>query len=250
VRDVQGLRPDDGDRPRARRPRRAQDGRPGLREAVPDDLLQRVPGRPRAVLPPRGAPTGRTLRRAARGGEAPRLGGRARRPAELAEEVVRHRRVLPLARVAHLPDARARLPLPLPQLRPVPRLRRLAAAARGPALPDRRAHAARGGGDARRRRRARLPRVERAGAGPRLGAASPRDPRAASLPRRRRPGLPDPRPPVAHALRGRGPAGDPRHRSRRLAHEHALRARRALGRPAPPRRRTATPWSWSSTTRP
>ena len=106
-----------------------------------------------------------------------------------------------------------------------------------------------------------LPRVERAREGPRLRAAPARGARAAALPRGRGPRLPDPRAPVADPLGRRGPARDPRHRARRLAHEHALRPRRAVGGPAPARRRSgssascaawptrATRWSWSSTTR-
>ena len=48
--------------------------RPGLRQALPDELLQRLPGRPRALLPARGAARGRAVRGAAAGGEAPRVG--------------------------------------------------------------------------------------------------------------------------------------------------------------------------------
>ena len=59
-----------------------------------------------------------------------------------------------------------------------------------------------------------------------------RDPRAASLPVRGGPGLPHARPPVAHALRRRGAAHQPHHGARHLAGEHAVRARRAVDRPA------------------
>ena len=55
------------------------------------------------------------------------------------------------------------------------------------------------------------------------------------LPVRRRPGLPDARPPVAHALGRRGAAHQPHHRARHLARQHAVRARRAVDRPAPAR---------------
>ena len=49
------------------------------------------------------------------------------------------------------------------------------------------------------------------------------------------PRLPDARPPVAHALGRRGAAHQPDHRARHLAREHAVRARRAVDRPAPAR---------------
>ena len=262
VRDLQGLRPDDGHRARPGDPRRAQVDPPGLREAVPDELLQRLPGRPGALLPARGPGRGRAVRGSPRRDEAPRVGRRAGRPEGLEAEVVRRRGLLRVARVPHLPDARARLPLALPQLRHLRRLRRLAPQGRGAALPARRALAPRGRGAAGGRGGARLARVERAREGPRLRAAPARGARAAALPRGRGPRLPDPRAPVADPLGRRGPARDPRHRARRLAHEHALRPRRAVGGPAPARRgdsssascagwpTRATRWWWSSTTRP
>ena len=82
LRDLQGLRPHDGDRPRPGDPGRPQVDPPGLREALPDQLLQRLPGRPRALLPARGAARRRAVRGPAGGGAAPRLGGRAGRPPE------------------------------------------------------------------------------------------------------------------------------------------------------------------------
>jgi hypothetical protein len=176
---------------------------------------------------------------AAAGGEAARVGGRARRAPAVAEEVVRRRRLLRLARVARVPHARAGLSLALPQLRDLRRLRRRAAPARGAALPPRRADASRGRGAPDRGRRAALPRVVGAGPGPGLRAAPPGDPGTAALPRRHRPRLPDARPAVAHAVGRRGPACHPRHRPRRLSHEHPLRPRRALGRPPPAGRRAA-----------
>ena len=233
LRDLQGLRPHHGDRPGPRDPRRAQDDRPGLREALPDQVLQRLPERSRALRPARGPPHRRALGGAARGDEAPRVGRGARRPRELAEEVVRDRGLLPVAGVAGLPDARAGLPLALPLLPLVPRLRRLAPQGRGAALPARRAVPPRGRGAAGGRGRARLPRVDRAREGPGLGAAPLRGARAAALPRGRGPRLPDPRAPVADPLGRRGPARHPGHRPRRLAHQHALRPRRAVGGPAP-----------------
>ena len=54
--DLQGLRAHDGDRPRARDPRPAPLARRRRREAVPDELLRRLPGRPRALPEARGPP--------------------------------------------------------------------------------------------------------------------------------------------------------------------------------------------------
>ena len=62
--------------------------------------------------------------------------------------------------------------------------------------------------------------------------AARRDPLAARIPGARRPRLPDARPPVAHALRRRSAADQPDHCARHLAGEHAVRARRAVHRPA------------------
>ena len=58
---------------------------------------------------------------------------------------------------------------------------------------------------------------------------------AAEVPVRRRPGLPDARPPEPHAQRRRGAAHQPHHRAGHLAGQHAVRARRAQHRPAPAR---------------
>ena len=63
---------------------------------------------------------------------------------------------------------------------------------------------------------------------------SPRSARGC-LPVPRRPRLPHARPPVAHALRRRGAAHQPHHRARHVAGQHAVRAGRALHRPAPAR---------------
>ncbi len=62
--------------------------------------------------------------------------------------------------------------------------------------------------------------------------AAGRDPRAARLSQRRGARLSHPRSPVAHALRRRSPAHQPHHRARHVAGEYALRARRAVDRPA------------------
>ena len=262
LRDLQGLRPHDGDRPRPRHPRPAQDDRAGLRQAVPDELLQRLPGRPRAASC--GARASRTTcpapscRRSAK-----RLvwDGEPGGPAELAEEVVRDRRLLPVARVAHLP---MHVRVFLSRYRSY-RPRAPTAAAR--ASRPRRGSSASTAARCPRSRRCRWPRPSARfrewsvpGERPGLGAAAARDPRPAALPRGRRPRLPDARPPVAHALGRRGAARDAGDGPRRLAHEHALRARRALGRPSPARRGAgcpaccaasptrATRWSSSSTT--
>ncbi len=61
------------------------------------------------------------------------------------------------------------------------------------------------------------------------------DPLAARVPGARRPRLPHARSPVAHAVGRRGAAHQPHHCARHVAHQHAVRARRALDRPAPAR---------------
>ncbi len=75
-------------------------------------------------------------------------------------------------------------------------------------------------------------RAERAGAADR-GAGAQGGQRAAEVPARRRPGLPEPQPERRHARRWRGaahPAGQP---DRQRAGRGAVRARRAVDRPAP-----------------
>ena len=174
-------------------------------------------------------------------------GGRA----ELAAQVVRRRRLLRLARVAHLQDARARAALALPQLPPVRRLRRLAPAGR------RRACSASPAARCPRWRRCRSPRPSAPSASGRCPAATP--PRSSSSHEVRGrlrflvdvgPRLPDPRPPGAHALGRRGAARRAGHGPRRLAHGHALRARRADGGPAPARRGAGCPACWAASPRP
>ena len=71
------------------------------------------------------------------------------------------------------------------------------------------------------------------------GSPAHRDPHAPQIPLRRRPGLPDPRPPVAHPVGRRSTAHQPHDRARHLARQHAVRAGRALGRPAPARHGTS-----------
>ena len=75
------------------------------------------------------------------------------------------------------------------------------------------------------------PRAARAARRSRRPAAR-RSALAARLPGPRRPRLPDARPPVAHALGRRGAAHQPDHGARHVAGQHAVRARRALDRPA------------------
>ena len=67
------------------------------------------------------------------------------------------------------------------------------------------------------------------------GAAARRGACPARVPRARGARLPDARPPVAHAVGRRGPAHQPHDGARHLARQHAVRARRALDRPAPAR---------------
>ena len=104
-------------------------------------------------------------------------------------------------------------------------------------------------------RRAQLPRA------PDRRAGAQGDPRAAQLPARRRSRLPLPRPAVGLAERRRGPAHPAGHPDRRRPGRRPLRPRRAVDRPPPARqpapdrdprsgsRTSATPSSWSSTTR-
>ena len=63
------------------------------------------------------------------------------------------------------------------------------------------------------------------------------DPRAPDLPGRCRPRIPDARPRLRHAVGRREPAHPPRLADRLRPHRRALRARRALDRPAPARQR-------------
>ena len=60
-----------------------------------------------------------------------------------------------------------------------------------------------------------------------------RDPRPAAAPARHRPRLPQPQPPLGHAVRRRVAAHPPLHPDRLGPDGHALRARRAEHRPAP-----------------
>ena len=87
------------------------------------------------------------------------------------------------------------------------------------------------------------------------------DPRAAAVPQRRRPRIPDAVARRRHAVGRRIPAHPPRLADRLRPHRRAVRARRAVDRPAPARQRppaaarsstcatSATPSSSSSTTR-
>ena len=106
---------------------------------------------------------------------------------------------------------------------------RRAGGAPGPVPARRDAAAHRAGADLLRAPRPARP----AGRGD--GTAAGGSQRAASLRVRGGPGLPHARPPVAHALRRRGAAHQPHHGAGHLAREHALRAGRALHRPAPAR---------------
>jgi hypothetical protein len=63
------------------------------------------------------------------------------------------------------------------------------------------------------------------------------DPRAPRLPQRCRPRIPQPRPHLRHAVGRREPAHPPRQPDRLRPDRRALRARRALHRPAPARQR-------------
>ncbi len=155
-------------------------------------------------------------------------------------------RVLRLAGAAEVQDARPRVSEPVAELSHLPGLRRLAAPARGPGHADRRQEHRRSLGNEALRRGRVLPPTDAARAsGPRpiLGRPPPHDPRTgpgpAGIPGGRRAGLSHAGPHAADAQRRRGP---PRRADRRAGFEpgpHALCARRALDRPASPRRSIA-----------
>ncbi len=151
LRELQGLRADDGHRSQPGGARPAPHAGRRLHQDLPDRQLQGVPGRSAEVLPAGGHRRRRRLAGPDRGRPQDRLGGRAGRAPELAHQVVRAGRVLPLAGGPHLQDARARAAVALPALPAVRGLRRVAAEARGAGLPAGRAHAARAGGVAHRR---------------------------------------------------------------------------------------------------
>ena len=68
-----------------------------------------------------------------------------------------------------------------------------------------------------------------------------RNPPAAEVPQRRRPGVSDARPPLGHALRRRGAAHPARHLPGIASGGRLLRSRRAVHRPAQPRHRPPDP---------
>ena len=238
VRTLPRLRPHDHLLRIPRRARSVEKRRGRLHQALPNRELHRMPEgaddlRETAQVPRQDAVAGPVRGRPPLGdGRRRRLGG---------ARLVGRQALLRLARIPRLQDARARHALPLPRIPPLPRLRRLPPQARRAELAPRRrrplrqhpradAHA--------RRRRARLLRsVARDECHPRRADALRRDPAAPRLPPRRRPRLPDPRPPVPHAQRRRGPAHQPHAGPRQLARQHALRPRRAEHRPPPARRR-------------
>ena len=219
--------------PRRARPVEVDHG--GRHRAVEQAALPVPPGRSEARRAAARRPDDGPVVRPVRQRTALRHRGRRR-------GVRRHPGVLPLARAEEVQGARAGVPEPLSRLPHLRRVRGDAAAARG----------------ARRARRGELDRpglpvdgsrgppvlrrsgADRQGAGDR-GAGHPRDPPPARVPERRRPRLPDARPPVVDPLGRRGPAHQPRHLARILPRRHALRARRAVHRPASPRQRAAHP---------
>ena len=266
VRDLPRLRAHDGNRLRARRPRRVEDARRGGDSSVALEELPAVPAGPRALRAPPGggarSPVAGARRRHPRMGPGGR--GRFRRG-----RLVRGATVLRLARDQELPDAHPGAALALPELPGVPRVPRRAAQAPGAAVegrhpcrreegtgarsgaPPARCHAGRGrvretAGTRHPRRDApaarAVPEVLRRASPARAArrrdrAAAGRDPRAARISRRGGPRLSHPGPPVAHPERRRGPAHQPDHCARHVAREHALRARRAEHRAACARHR-------------
>ncbi len=218
-------------------PDKRQDAARRRDQAVPERVLPRVPGRSRAPRQAPRHPARHALARPERG--AARLGHRGRGALEQ-EDLVRREALLRVAGVARLQDARARAALALPQLHAL----RRPAAAHGSS--PRRCS----GGSARRpgynvHQLMLLP-IERCVAFfAALALPAPLDEateqllgggaRAARLPRAGRARLPHARPPVADAVGRRGAAHQPDDRARHLAGQHAVRARRALDRPAPAR---------------
>ena len=226
------------DLPRVRQHHRARHGSRRARSVEVDPA-----GRDRAVEQA-------ALSRAARGAEARRAEGEdpARRAlvgADRRGEAVRHRgrrrrcrirrnpRLLPLARAQEIQGARPRVPEPLSRLPDLPRLRRRAAAARSARRAGRRPHHRSGvGADRSRgaRRSSATSSSPRRKGDRRQGAEG--DPAAAVVPERRRAGLPDARSAVVDAVGRRSAAHQPGDVARVGARRHAVRARRAVDRPA------------------
>ena len=157
----------------------------------------------------------------------------------MAGQVVWRAAFLWLAGEQGLQDAHPRAALALPQLHRMPALPRLAPQARGGAVAARRRgdpRTARLAGQARARFHRRLP-FAGTGRGRRPASAT-RNPRATRLPGRGRSALSDPRPRLAHTVGWRIAAHPPHHRARYRAGEYAVRARRAVHRPASARCRT------------
>ncbi len=165
------------------------------------------------------------------------------------ECLVRRAALLCVARDQGLQDAHPRAAVAVPLIHGVHRLRRRAPQARRLALARRQSghHHPRDDAAVHRRqpRILRQPRV--AGAARRRGrspAAGNSCPPPISV--RRRSGLSQPRPPVAHAVRRRGAADQSHHRARHIPGQHPVRAGRALHRTASAgcgthRRRDAAP---------
>src|SRR3984957_8066612 len=166
-----------------------------------------------------------------------RLGHRGRGRVDQ-ECLVRRAPLLRLARDQGVQDAHPGAALTLSLLHRMQRLPRRPPQARSAAVAGRRHQYPRNDALADRR----LPPVfRRAGI---AGAARPgRRPAAIgntcapAVLDRGRPGLSQPRPPVAHPVRRRSTADQPHHRARHFTGQHALRAGRALHRPASARRR-------------
>ena len=224
------------DLPRLRQHHRARSGAGGARSAEVDQ-----PGRDRAVdqaaLPlasrrvearrqDQGRPPRRGVARPDAGRNRVRDGRRRRR-------LRRRARILPLARAQEIQGPRPRVPEPLSRLPDLPGLRRHAAAPRSARRACRRRDDRQGVGAHRARSREVLhgAAAHREGSGDRRQGAEG-DPAPARLPARRRPRLPDARSPVVDAVGRRSAAHQPRDVARLGAGRHALRARRAVDRPA------------------
>ena len=134
LRDLPRLRADDGNRLRARGPRRVEDAPRGGGPSVAVEQLPPVPARPRALRAPAGGAARRSVARARR--RHPRM-GRGRRGGLRRGPLVRGAPVLRLAGDEELPDAHPGAALALPQLPGMPRVPRRAAEAPGAAVAGR-----------------------------------------------------------------------------------------------------------------
>ncbi len=204
-------------------------------QALADRVLQGMPSGSAQVRPQARHSHRHPLARLDR--RRTRLGHRGRGRVDQ-ECLVRRAPLLRLARDQGVQDAHPRAALALSLLHRMQRLPRRAPQARSAAVAGRRHQYPRNDAVADRRlppvfRRAGIAGAARRGRRP----AAVGNTRAPAVPDRRRPGLSEPRPPVAHPVRRRSAADQPHHRARHFTGQHPVRAGRALHRPASARRR-------------